>query len=150
MGTEELLYKALLTETTLLVPINQLALSTEKTYYWVVKERVAGSQSTIFELADDLSRRSAKVEFQLSKQTAADRLSGLQTEEDYLATTEPMMRGLMEAQYLEDQEAVLAAFTRYQELLVANPNNGFLEQIYIAFLIRHGLFDLAEALLING
>ena len=144
--TDGVVFKALLRDTSFVVNIGQLAVEPGRKYYWVVYEKALGGVGLGFNLVDDPSLRSPKMEFVIANTDYDELTRDLEASEEYRNATETE-RLLMLAQDLEDKQYVFAANKTLQEALDRTPQDPVLRRIYGAFLIRQGLWRTAQAYL---
>jgi hypothetical protein len=144
--TDGVVFKALLRDTSFVVNLWQLAVEPGRKYYWVVYEKALDGVGLGFNLVDDPSLRSPKMEFVIADKDLNELTRDLEASEEYRSATETE-RLLMLAQDLEARQHVFAANRVLEEALERAPEDPVLRRIYGAFLIRQGLWKTAQAYL---
>jgi hypothetical protein len=145
--SDGLIYKAMVTDTTLGVPFNKLALEPGRKYYWMVEKKRLGALNPMFAFTDDPAQRSPKVEFVIDDAVVSESIKALEAMEEYQETDDEVTRLLMKAQYLEEQQAIYSAYQAYQEASQLDASNTLVKQALAAFLIRQGLVNAATKVL---
>lgn len=146
--TDGLLFKALLKDTSFQLDLGKLAVEPGRKYYWMVQQKHLGEPAIGFQLADDPSQRSPKMEFVVfNGQARLDEIiQALEASEEF-RQADPADRLLMTAQAFEENDFVYEADRTLMKAMELSPANPIVERIYGAFLIRQGLWQSAQPFL---